>query len=83
VDTQWIDHLNTQGNQVIERCISLNRICKSRINNDVGSKDVNSIFVEENVNVPSRCKSVEKGRIYLLFLDYTKTNYFAKDAKTS
>ncbi len=83
MDTEWIDHLNTQGNQVIEGCISPNRICKSGINNNVVSKGVNSIFVKENANMPSRCKSVEKGRIYLLFLDYIKTTFYAKDAKTS
>jgi hypothetical protein len=42
---------------------------------------MNSIFVKENVNMPSRCKSVEKGRIYLLFLDYIKTNFFCKGCK--
>jgi hypothetical protein len=65
------------------KMISPNRICKSGINNNVVSKEVNSIFVKENVNIPSRCKSVEKGRIYLLLLNYIEPIFFVMDAKTS
>lgn len=55
------------------------KICTSGINNDVVYKGVNTIFVEKKSTC---CLNVEKGRIFLLFLDYTKPIFFAMDAKT-